>query len=692
LGASGPATPGEYAYLEIDNASGDNDIIEVFNIVSTGDNARGNFVKFDGYGTDGATELNITGTTNLRINFNDGYESPLATIDASNLIADLWLRGIATTVDQTIIGAQGNNDIALCTDTVYDAARTVTTFDGNDTIMAGSAEGEVTINTGGGNDEVHTGNVDLAATLAIDLGAGDDIIFMDDTLNAGDSIDGGDGFDTIALDIALVESSAIADGFADTFENFEALRLCGIYSDYTVDMADLDGIQYVIMAYGSNANTTTLEGLSDGATLEYARSDAGDVIVNLDSTTGDQTFNVFVNGEGDGADDASNTDIDQDFGVLTLNGVETLNLSTATRCKDFDVTDADGTDDGVDISYIGYALDLDMDALEVLNITGNVSIDLSGMYLENVTAINADTFTGGLQAYLGSANENDVTITTGDSGDAYNDIRGGSGNDTITITSDADNDAAGGALGNDTITITGDGDNWITGGYGGNDVITVIGDGANDIQGGDAEDDGLGGYLNNDDVFMITGNGDNSIEAGNYGNDTITITGDGDNYIQAGDLDDTITITGNGDNTIYAGKDDDTIVITGSGANWISGGDGLDTMTGGSGVDTYDFCAVTNSQGVTVDVITNFEGGVGGDILDFASIVFVGVAEYIGTAVGYGAVLTSLTAGSSNAVLDSTTSILYVDVDASGTLDDADMAIQLTGVTGLTDADNFVWA
>ena len=29
---------------------------------------------------------------------------------------------------------------------------------------------------------------------------------------------------------------------------------------------------------------------------------------------------------------------------------------------------------------------------------------------------------------------------------------------------------------------------------------------------------------------------------------------------------------------------------------------------------------------------------------------------------------------------------------ADGTLDNIDMAIQLTGVSGLTNADNFVWA
>jgi hypothetical protein len=34
---------------------------------------------------------------------------------------------------------------------------------------------------------------------------------------------------------------------------------------------------------------------------------------------------------------------------------------------------------------------------------------------------------------------------------------------------------------------------------------------------------------------------------------------------------------------------------------------------------------------------------------------------------------------------------LYVDIDGNGALDNADMAIQLTGVTALDGATNFVW-
>jgi S-layer protein len=205
-----------------------------------------------------------------------------------------------------------------------------------------------------------------------------------------------------------------------------------------------------------------------------------------------------------------------------------------------------------------------------------------------------------------------------------------------------------------------------------NDVTVTAGDGDNNITGGTGDD------------TITVGDGDNTINSGN-GDNTIT-AGDGDNGITGGTGDDTIT-TGDGDDTIDAAAGDDTI-DAGDGANGITGGDGLDTMTGGADVDTYTYAAVTESQGVTVDVITNFDADE--DVLDLSAIT-LGTGLYLGEANGYGAVLTSLTATAGDAVLDSSTSTLYVDIDGDAALTGADMAIQLTGVTTLDDATNFVW-
>lgn len=173
-----------------------------------------------------------------------------------------------------------------------------------------------------------------------------------------------------------------------------------------------------------------------------------------------------------------------------------------------------------------------------------------------------------------------------------------------------------------------------------------------------------------------------------------------------------VTITVGDGADVVIGSDQDDVISVGNGGNTVTGGLGADEITLANGVteddvDAIAFGAVAESQGVTVDVITGFQVAVEStddidgngtvdaddvinDVLDLSAIVFGGAASYKGEAAGYGAVLTSLAIGSSFAVLDSTTSTLYIDVDASGTLDNLDMAIQLTGVTDLS-ADNFVF-
>ncbi len=177
-------------------------------------------------------------------------------------------------------------------------------------------------------------------------------------------------------------------------------------------------------------------------------------------------------------------------------------------------------------------------------------------------------------------------------------------------------------------------------------------------------------------------------------NKSVTMTGgDTDTTFDASSITDatkvaTIT-TGAGDDTITGGAGDD-VINAGNGANTITGGLGKDTMTGGTGVDTYVYTAVTESQGTKVDVITNFQVGTGGDVIDLNAITG-GTGAYLGVANGYGAVLTSLTGTAGDTVLDSSTSTLYVDVDGDAALTSADMAIQLTGVTSGLVAANFTF-
>lgn len=179
-----------------------------------------------------------------------------------------------------------------------------------------------------------------------------------------------------------------------------------------------------------------------------------------------------------------------------------------------------------------------------------------------------------------------------------------------------------------------------------------------------------------------------TIETDNVDGTTFIGSAGEDHFI--GDDGDDVMTGGAGDDILDGNQGNDTI-DGGDGDDFIDGGLGADTLTGGAGNDTFSYNNVADSQGSTVDTITDFVSGE--DQIDLSAIAIGADASYTGSANGYGAVLTALVGDgiNSQAVLDTSTSTLYVDVDANGILNDSDMAIDLTGVTALNNATDFVW-
>ena len=162
--------------------------------------------------------------------------------------------------------------------------------------------------------------------------------------------------------------------------------------------------------------------------------------------------------------------------------------------------------------------------------------------------------------------------------------------------------------------------------------------------------------------------------------DTVTITGSSGNDILIGNAAMDVINGGAGIDVIY-GQDGNDTLNGGAGDDFLYGGAGKDMQTGGAGKDTFAFTGpATDSNGTTVDTITDFVSGT--DKIDTSTVV-----TYVGGANGYGAVLTSLTSVAYQGVLDTSTSTLYIDVNGDAVLDSADMAIQMTGVTTLAQAD-----
>ena len=181
-------------------------------------------------------------------------------------------------------------------------------------------------------------------------------------------------------------------------------------------------------------------------------------------------------------------------------------------------------------------------------------------------------------------NGNDTLSAAGQSlGKVRLAINGGTGNDVITGSNDADTidggaglDTVNGGAGNDTIT-------------GGDDNDMLMGDAGDDVLNGNEGADTLRGGDGND---VASGdNGDDRVE-GNSGDDTVSggdgmdkVIGNSGNDLMTGGNDDDSLFGGSGSDTMDGGSGDDTLRGQND-ADSIRGGDGRDTLRGDLGNDT----------------------------------------------------------------------------------------------------------
>lgn len=159
-------------------------------------------------------------------------------------------------------------------------------------------------------------------------------------------------------------------------------------------------------------------------------------------------------------------------------------------------------------------------------------------------------------------------------------------------------------------------------------------------------------------VYVETTTSANASLTGGAGNDTL--------------------IGGSGDDTIVGGAGDD-IIIGGLGAGTGNKGD---TLTGGAGDDIFRFFDALESNGINADVITDFN--VADDMIDVGFAV-----TYTGQAQDYGSVLTELDGTVGQAVYDTSTNSLYIDVNGDADLTDADYKIDFASAVTLS-GSNFM--
>lgn len=453
-------------------------------------------------------------------------------------------------------------------------------------------------------------------------------------------------------------------------------------------------ITYDAVALAANANVDQ---------VTFTDTDTTGAAAVAATTTGGTAFaveeqTVLINDIGGGLA----TDADGGFIRISLSG------SAGAGFVDIEV-DPSLTVDQLGVFLVGQFLDiqaaipelasLDYDtATDTLTFTGtNAAGNINPVSVANLAG-NFDTVfdfrdnTEGTDGFLGGnltidnmASGGKLTLFGDNDGLVTVNLLANSASDTLNV-SIADGDIGNGQYvlaGVETVAVTQSSSSVVFFDLEGSDAstITVTGSGGVNFNSSFAnltsfDASGLTTVAGSNSVSVTTNTGDDAVFTGGGGNDVLT-TGAGDDTLSGGAGSD-VLVAGAGNDVVTGGDGDDTII----------GGLGSDTLTGGAGVDTFVYTDVTHSQGTTVDTITDFN--VADDLIDLNTILG-GAGTFVGDANGYGAVLTSLTGSVGDAVFDISTNTLYIDIDGSATLDNADMAIDITLVGGSLDNGNFIF-
>lgn len=337
----------------------------------------------------------ITGDKDLTIV--DNVEEAVETINASAFTGKLNVKTAnqATTPDATATG--GTVDLTDIT---------VTGGTGNDTIdiSANASDNEVSVNAGAGDDKVVIVNTATATYTAATA------------TNAGDSIVGGEGKDTLSVNGNLTaDLSGVVSGF-------EVLEFT----------ADANGTNMTVNKLGINEFLltgdvdVTLTGLSNNA------------IATITGTTGsDLTATIGTNGTADvitvNLESAGSTT----KSIVTLTNYETLNLVSTKSSTD--AATVTNTLDIVDTAP----------ALTSLVVTGTQDLTIGSSTLKADAAVDASALTGKLNATFASAlksfkgsstAENKLSLVAGNLKQGATFTAGSATTDSITVTADAAQD------------------------------------------------------------------------------------------------------------------------------------------------------------------------------------------------------------------------------------------------------------
>lgn len=574
--------------------------------------------------------VNVTGAVNLTVV--DALEEAIETLDASSFTGKLNISTAnqATAPDAAVAGVD-----------VTDL--TVKGGAGADTINVASnaADNEISVDAGAGNDLVT-----IAAATAYSAAT---------ATNAGDSIVGGDGIDTL-----IVAGNLDASDLSKAISGFEVLA-------FSADAA------------GTALSTTK---------LSFENIVLGDTIdATVTGVAANQTFTL--SGAGTGGDGSTlaatigtNTAADVINLTLESTGATTTSAVTATN---YDTVNLNSTKAATDAATVTNTIAVTAAAAAKLNISGAQGLTLGSSTLKAAAVVDAtgatgnvtSTFASALGGYIGGAGKDALTLAASNltSGASFN---GGDGADTLNATFGANQNAGivtvdafetvnlsiSGANIVDVRSTSGISTLAIAAANAPGDDLTVnrLGEGTviqpkatfdeliTTTQTGTSQALKFAANVAVDNLTLdaattsltITSDDGDATKAeamGSIGTDitgvalkTVTILGNDDFALaglpatvttvdasaSAGNI--TATIT-NGTASVLKGGSDNDVLTGAAGKDVITGGDGDDNLSGEAGADTYVFAATAAANGA--DVFTTAAGAnsivVADDKLDFTA-------------------------------------------------------------------------
>lgn len=306
---------------------------------------------------------------------------------------------------------------------------------------------------GAGSDSVTVSN-NAAITKAINLGAGDDRLDLKalntaalNGIAATNVLEGGDGTDALVLDAAAADSTTGVSGaatFATRINGFEKLGLTAVAAATTVNLENLDAINYVV-SNGSGAFAYKLDKMLNNATVELKAAHTNGIEVALKDATGTADVVNLI----------ANADTGTNIGTVTVAGVETINIT------------ANDTDVSNTVAVSNNTLALKADTAATVNVTGagNLVLALDAASVK-VASVDASTATGALTLDLSA--QNGVAVT----------VKGGAGKDVLKasvnatpVDTNAKADVLQGGAGDDTLHAGSNGAKLIGGA--GNDLFVL---------------------------------------------------------------------------------------------------------------------------------------------------------------------------------------------------------------------------